>query len=68
MPASGSDSEDSAAERQDGPSNEGGWIEAIGSVVGIAAEYAADFFVSGPSSSKAASNSFGGDVGSSSSA
>jgi hypothetical protein len=68
MPASGSDSEDSADERQDGPSNEGGWIEAIGSVVGIAAEYAADFFVSGPSSSEAASNSFGGDVGSSSSA
>jgi|AntAceMinimDraft_5_1070358.scaffolds.fasta_scaffold138209_2 hypothetical protein len=85
MPASGSDSEDSADERQDGPSNEGGWIEAIGSVAGIAAEYAADFcqwakhdkaaakplqpiFVSGPSSSEAASSSFGGDVGSSSSA
>ena len=43
MPASGSDSEDSADARQDGPSNEGGWIEAIGSVAGIAAEYAADF-------------------------
>ena len=85
MPASGSASEDSADERQDGQSNEGGWIEAIGSVAGIAAEYAADFcqwakhdkaaakplqpiFVSGPSSSEAASSSFGGDVGSSSSA
>jgi hypothetical protein len=43
MPASGSDSEDSADERQDGPA-EGGWIEANGSVVGIAAEYAADYF------------------------
>ena len=43
IPPSGSDSEDSADERQDGPA-EGGWIEATGSVVGIAAEYAAHYF------------------------
>jgi len=42
MPASDSDSEDSADERQDGPVKSG-WIWAIGSMVGNAAEYAADF-------------------------
>ena len=67
MPASDSDSEDSADERQDGPVKSG-WIWAIGSMVGNAAEYAADFFVSGSSSSAAASSSLRGDVGSSSSA
>jgi hypothetical protein len=43
IPASGSDSEGSADKRQDGQA-EGGWIEAIVSVVGIAAEYSAHYF------------------------